>query len=400
MVMSADVKFLSSTMPNAPQLSATDGSMIAVLDACLVNGWNTTTADSVTVAAGVVTANFSAGHPFIKWQVVIVAGATPAGLNGEARVTEATTNTVKWQVTGVADGTATETITLKTAPLGWQKPHAGTNKGAYKIDNTKYPASPACLVRFDDNYTYGAKVAGYESMSGIDTGTNQFPSAGQNSNGLWVIKTESSSTRENRSWFIIGDDKLFYFGINNYTADLIYAGPTWTAFGQYANNAIDPFAFVVTGSASNESPSIYYASDTVFTTSSRADRQYIARSYDGLSASKNYLAKTWPSEYGGSGTSSGPLAYPNGPNNGLYMCPIDLFESSPNGFQHRGAYPGAYMLPHNLAGRLVADKRSTLLDDTIAGFEGRVVGFYPIAESPGVRSWGIVAFDLTGPWGR
>lgn len=398
MPMSTSVKFFHSTMSNAPQLSATKGSLIAVLDACLVNGWNTTTADSVTVAAGEVTANFSAGHPFVKWQVIQVAGATPAGLNGEARVTAVTTNTVKWQVTGVADGTATGSITVKTPPLGWQKPHAGTNKGAYKIDNTKYPASPACLVRFDDNYTYGAKVAGYESMSGIDTGTNQFPSAGQNPNGLWVMKTESASTSENRSWFVIGDDKTFYFGINNYNADLNYNGATWSAFGQYANNAIDPYAFVVSGTANSETTAVYNQSDNAFYANPRSSRQYIARGYDGLTASVEFEVRSWPNQYGASG--AGPIAYPNGPNNGLYLCPADLVESSVYGWQHRGAYPGAYMLPQNLIGRVLADRRSPVLDDTIAGFEGRVVGFYPMAYSPANRSWSIVAFDLTGPWGR
>jgi hypothetical protein len=397
--MSTSVKFLSSTMPNAPQLSATDGSMIAVLDACLVNGWNTTTADSVSVAAGVVTANFSAGHPFVKWQVVQVAGATPAGLNGEARVTEVTTNTVKWQVTGVADGTATGTITLKTAPLGWQKPYSGTNKGVYKINNTLFPDAPACLVRFDENYTYGAKVAGYESMTSVDAGTSEFPSSGQAPSGLWVIKTESASPSENRSWFIIGDGRLFYFGINNYTSDLNYTGATWSAFGQYSNNSIDAYAFVVTGTANSENTGVYSASDNVFYSNQRDNYQFIARSYDGLTSSRSFEIRSWPTQYGVSG-GNGPIAFPNGPNSGMYLCPADIIENSAAGWQHRGSLPGAYMLPHNMIGRVVSDRRSPVLDDSIAGFSGRVIGFFPTAYSPGNRSWGIVALDLTGPWER
>ena len=50
MPMNTSVKFFSSTMLNAPKLSATKGSMIAVLDACLVDGWNLTTVDSMTMS--------------------------------------------------------------------------------------------------------------------------------------------------------------------------------------------------------------------------------------------------------------------------------------------------------------------------------------------------------------
>lgn len=400
MPMSTSVKFFSSAMPNAPQLSAANGSLISVLDACLVNGWNSTTAASVAVSAGVATATFASAHPFQKWQVILVAGATPSGLNGEARITAVTANTLSWAVTGVADGTATGTITVKTAPLGWLKAHTGTHKAAYKIDGAAHPEAPACLVRFDDSFTYGAKVAGYESMSSVDDGVNPFPTSGQNPNGLWVLKTESSSTSAFRSWYVVGDGKLFYIGVNNSNDIALSSGPTWSAFGQYANNAIDAFAFIVTGANNNESAGSSASQHQIFYTQARNEYQFAARSYDGLSLSVSFEIRSWPSQYGSSGGPGAPLAYPNGPNNGLYLCPADIIEASASGFQHRGALPGSYMLPHNLMGRILPDKNTVLMDDTIAGFEGRIIGFYPVVYTTGNNQRTVVAFDLTGPWER
>ena len=64
---------------------------------------------------------------------VLVDGVTGSmtALNGEQRVTAATATTLQF-ATAVADGTATGTITVKTAPAGWQKLYTGTNKAAFK----------------------------------------------------------------------------------------------------------------------------------------------------------------------------------------------------------------------------------------------------------------------------
>ena len=90
------------------------------------------------------------------------------------------------------------------------------------------------------------------------------------------------------------------------------------------------------------------------------------------------------------------MAYPNGPNNGLYLCPLDILELNDYGNHHRGTYPGVLMLPHRLNNRIVPDRQSAVFDNAIAGFEGKVVGFFPTTYSGDSR--GVVAFDLTGPW--
>lgn len=397
MPMNTSVKFFSSQMLNAPKVSGTKGPVISVLDACLVDGWNLTTVDSMTVSNNVVTANISAGHGFVQWQVIQVEGATPSGLNGEHRVTEVTATTVKFEVTGVADGAATGTITLKVAPLGWIKAFSGTNKAAYKVDAAKYPDTTGCLIRFDDSISYyNTRLAGFESMSSIDAGTGQFPTDGQMSTGLWLRKHDQSSATVYRPWFLVGDGRIFYFGIASYDGSATYGGPCWAAFGEYKSvTSGDAFNFVVAGNIASDSipaPD----DDYIFCNASRTNLQYLARSYDGLSGSASFTARSWPTSYSGSGEGNAPLAYPNGPNNGLYLCPLDILEIGSNGHHHRGTYPGVLMLPHRLTDRIVPDRQTAVLDNAIAGFEGRVIGFFPTAY--GYSQRGVVAFDLTGPW--
>jgi hypothetical protein len=397
MPMNTSVKFFSSTMLNAPKIAGGKGPVISVLDACLVDGWNLTTVDSLTVSNNVVTANISAGHGFVKWQVIQVAGATPSGLNGEHRVTEVTTNTVKFEVSGVANGTATGTITLKIAPLAWVKAFSGTNKAAYQIDTAKYPQASTCLIRFDDNVSnYCTRLAGFTAMTSVDVGTGQFPTDGQQSSGLWLLKNQDSSTTAYRPWFLVGDGRMFYFGIASYTDTPTYGGPTWAAFGEFQSVTNgDAFDFIVAGNYPNDSTPSPDQSYT-FCNASRESYQYLARSYDGISQSARFTSRSWPTSYSGSGEGSAPLAYPNGPNNGLYLCPLEIMETGSYGYHHRGTYPGVLMLPHRLNNRIVPDRQTAVLDDAIAGFEGKVVGFFPTAYSGSER--GVVAFDLTGPW--
>jgi len=119
------VKWARSDMPGAPVLTRAAGSMTALLDALLVDGWGLQAATSVVVASGVATATFAADHAAAMHSVVEVAGATGSytDLNGEQKITVANSNTLKW-ATALPDGTATGSITVKMAGGGWERPDA------------------------------------------------------------------------------------------------------------------------------------------------------------------------------------------------------------------------------------------------------------------------------------
>ncbi len=84
--MTTSVKYFHSELPGAPVLSGTAGSRIAVLDACLRDGWGLLTASGVSVAGGVATATFTASHSFEPLSVILVAGASVPAINGEQRL--------------------------------------------------------------------------------------------------------------------------------------------------------------------------------------------------------------------------------------------------------------------------------------------------------------------------
>lgn len=81
------VKVFSSTDTSAPTLANTVGSLITVLDACLVNGYGSVTLSSLVVSSNVATATVAAGHGFTMigdtGHVIKIEGAAPSGLNGE-----------------------------------------------------------------------------------------------------------------------------------------------------------------------------------------------------------------------------------------------------------------------------------------------------------------------------
>ena len=86
------------------------------------------------------------------------------------------------------------------------------------------------------------------------------------------------------------------------------------------------------------------------------------------------------------------MPYPNGPDYGLYLCEAQLFEGS----HYRGDWPGMRFIPQNVLRQICPNLNTPYFDTQVAGYEGKVVGFFPCAYS-GVE-WGVVAFDLTGPW--
>ncbi len=111
---STAVKWIRHDMRGAPEIKGNaPGALIAALKALLVTGWGSTTALSVSVEAGIATATVTAGSSFTEHAVVLVAGATPAALNGEARVLTASNTQITFATTA-PDGLATGTTPSKT----------------------------------------------------------------------------------------------------------------------------------------------------------------------------------------------------------------------------------------------------------------------------------------------
>lgn len=337
--MTTKTKPFSSAMVGAPALTGLVGGLLPILDACLVTGFGLQTATSLVVVGGVATATFATTHAAVKDTVVLITGATPSGLNGEHRVTVHAGNTVKFATTE-ADVTATGTITVKVAPLGWTNPFTGTNKSVYKMVDAQ--GTGFCL-RVVDTGTTSARVIGYEAMTDVDTGFGPFPTTAQMSGGDWWSKSAGGNATV-VSWRIVGDSRGFYFSVNNYGASSAYQTFYFGDIKSVKSN--DPYACVLTGASSDVAgQQNTYGGQILYSYG-------IGYNYTGLWAARaanaiggstrmvNTLAMSMTSQAAFSMGAYG-TPFPSPVDNGLIFSPIMVWNES----GLRGYYPGLVSTP-------------------------------------------------------
>lgn len=255
MVASTDIKFYVHTNNNAPQLQNAYGSMIQVLDACLVSGIQLGAVSSLIANGATVTATFSTAHNLMQYQVIQIAGAAQTEYNGQHRILSVPSSTTVTFALAAAPtaSPATGTISASLPPLGWEKPFSSTNangggKAAYRSTNLLLPSRPFLRVvdeldpAWNSTYAKYAKVGIVEDMSDIDTMLGgQVPYDSANPNKNWVGTGSGSSAYNgwakwyyaryqleggtadqttppagNRSWIVVGTKDHFY--ISNITS--------------------------------------------------------------------------------------------------------------------------------------------------------------------------------------
>lgn len=237
----ADKRFtwMHSGQLGAPQMNGAAGSngqMLQVLDACLIDGFNPQTVTIATKTALTVTLTFGVSHGYELSQIIAVSGATDAVLNGNHRIASKTTNTVTIDAAGVA--VTTGTIVTKVAPLGWQSIFGVTDplKRAYRSNNMQSSKTvlyldmtiPASSGYNAANPVKRAMVDMCENMTALGTQINSYTSvfnnrpAIRNGKMFWYqcrdgAKNSPVTTTANRSWVIVGSDTCFYL-FNDYRA--------------------------------------------------------------------------------------------------------------------------------------------------------------------------------------
>lgn len=250
MVASTDIKLYVHTNNNAPQLQNAYGSMINVLDACLVNGINIGTVSSLTASGTTVTALFSASHNLMQYQVIKITGAAQSEFNGEHRIlTVPNAQSITFELAAAPSTmTATGTITASLPPLGWEKPFSSSNptgggKAAYRSKNLLLSSRPFLRVvdeldpAYTANYAKYAKVGIVEDMTDIDTMLGvQAPFDAANPDKNWVgtgsgisaingwarwyyayanafttaVNDTSAVVAGNRAYILVGSSDYFY----------------------------------------------------------------------------------------------------------------------------------------------------------------------------------------------
>lgn len=377
------VKYFTSDMPGAPVLTSRAGSLVALLDACLVDGWGMQTATSVTVAGGVATATFPADHAAFPDAVVLVAGATPAGLNGEQKITGRAANQVQW-ATAEADGTATGTITVMMAPAGWDKPFSATNTAVYKSANVQAHGQ---FFRIINTAHQSARIIGYENMTSATAGTGLFPTSAQFSGGYYLPIAPTTDTTP-IAWFVVSDGRLVHFGtvplIAYYGAD--YKTANAMAFGDLLprRGSGDPFATLVAGADTNDATNRGY-SQTL--TPSGDTTAALARGISGAAGAVRPNGEPEKNFYYGRpylpNTVTGQIELTN-------ICYRDDIYQNP-----RATLPGA-CLSVALAAEVLQEP-SWQRYATTGGRHRLMVKTHPSGPSQNSQL-DFVTYDITGPW--
>lgn len=384
-----DVKFFHSEIPGAPVLSGTAGSLIAVLDACLVNGWGLITAQSASVAGGVCTLNFATGHAFEADIVALVAGATAADINGEQRISAVGTNLVRFPAPGVADGPISGTITIKIAPAGWSKAFSGPNKAAYR---SLSPSASGAYLRIDHSAPRYARMRAYSTMTDIDAGADPTPTDAQ-INGGGYIPVSSTADATARRWMVVASDRFVHIlPAYSSTYPLDYS---LCSGGDYPSlKAGDAYPVIVVADTSDTSGSGSPGYNNALNLASGGGGAWLMRPYTQVGGALSaYLYKPGFLMSNPSGSTGHPIG-PNPINNAIEVCPTLIYEGPTVQGNRRGSLPGLYGIPHYLGGAF--DSKDRILP--AVGLPGHALISVRYYGNPTLAQSFRFAIDIYGPW--
>lgn len=401
--MANEIVYFDSLETGAPTLNNAAGSAIAVLDACLLTGFNLKSVTSISVTSSVATVACS-GHGYESGRMVDIAGSTPSGLNGRKKITVVNANTFTFPAPGVSDGSATGTLTAKRSPLGWTKARSDTNKAIYARTDV---AASASLFRVDDTgagiaSATAAGIFGVESATGIDAYTS--------ATSTTTLEKGANNTTAKR-WVLIGDSRSFYL----FTEHVTYPWGTYPAmsavagFGDVRSFRVgDLWRAFVLGGRHSLCPAYMNGSNSGFSTQFR-----FMRNAGGLSQNIGGKLLGYESNAGGGDSDQYPFGFydsvsyanqtrhtprwPSPVDGGLAVqYPVLVQERNDQmGHPIRGVMPG---LAAPLAAVGSALSGQYPYGRVLPGVAGTGRDFLAVTVGAGNFRYGAVLFDITGPW--
>jgi hypothetical protein len=380
------IKVYRSTDAGAPSLNGNAASLITVLDAVLVNGYNSISITGITRSGTTATVTCGAAHGLSTDDWALVAGAAQSDYNIEAQVTVTDSTHFTYQVANSPTTPATGTITVKRAPGGFTKAFSATGKAAYRAN--RLDSARHFLRVLDDASSAGAykeaQTWSYENMTDVDTGTG--PTATVR---YWNKSTTGDGTA--RNWIIITDGKLIYYvcGTDGAAATLggaanYYHAGVWGDF--ISNKAGDTYNVVHIGAlnANSQTNGNTNALAQQVQNMTNTGGVLIARSYTAVSSQVTdaALMATIMSTVLGA---VAYITYPHAVDNGLYLTPVNINEGAKGVL--RGRLPGAYETMH---GRCLPN---WTVFDNVQGLSGRRFIMLYTTTSGNACS---VVLDITG----
>jgi hypothetical protein len=426
--------YFGTTQADYPRLTNSPGSLIALLDAVLVNGYGDKPVTSLVIDANRKATVTVANHGYDVPARFEIYGADQSAINGEWEVESVPdANTITFTApASLANTTITGNVRIRVPPLGWDKVFSDTNRAVYraKVGNRHY-------LYIDDTGTNGAlpgaaKVRPFEHMDSIDEAiSNSWMAYGDSlknstrytsSTGLsiaenravcWMHYIDPGTTGDNGTttdigWTIVGCDRFFYFSIQNMNGVSHAPNRTLYLFGDFPSIKLDDAKNVIIRGADCFDPVWAFnneygrRSGRYFSFQKASRGNFLASGF-----SQNTGNKWWTIMPPGHGFTLNDWDYPvgaieapsvaRGPNPAsggyIFMGPCHLYEDyEGNEFASgmaysvlRGFMPGFYVVPTNF---LSADysyffiKQNQLLKDSknrryiTMGIRGHTASYY------------------------
>lgn len=387
--VSTSVKWAVSSMTGAPTLNGTAGSMIALLDAFLVNGFGTKAVDSAQVTSGVCRLAITGASAALDHSVIQLGGITGGGaaLNGLQRVKAATASYVEFAC-DLADGPLTGIITFKIAPLGWEKVFSKTNVAVYRSADV---SGTRAYYRVDDTNALFARVTMYEFMSDVDTGVGVAPQSV--SGGYYWYKRQSASAA-GVYWVLLGDSRGAVVCV------AAHAGTTAAASNGYgaicypmgdlkSYRSGDPWCAALGGA-----PTANFGDNSgcIFSTQASTGLT-VQRVSAGLGGAVQVTRSVSGTGVSGADATLGP--FPSRADNGFRLSKISLSDGVMTSNGPRGELAGVYHCPQSgLLVSMGSDVRLTQGQGDFAGVQLLTVG---CGGGSGAAT-GCGVLDVTSDW--
>lgn len=281
---------------------------------------------------------------------------------------------------------------------GWTKPYTGTNLAAFR--NTTSGGS-GMYLRVDDSgggtgSTREALVRGYATMSDVNTGTVETPTAAQVSTSLvWRKSNTTDSTA--RSWVLIADERTFYLCVNTGTLTGEYGSGTYAAGDFTSLVPGDAYGWFVSGRESQQGAGTQGAQSGLCLKSNQfatpaTEGVWLPRGFAGT-GSPIRAAMAMPASISGPiGASLGAIARP-APGSGLDMWLKGMLCAEAS---VRGVMRGLYLPLHDCSSLSIGTEFSAppgAPDAVLVTLRHNTQ-----SASTGAATDGHVFVDRVGPW--
>lgn len=383
--MNSNVVFYDSGMAGAPQAAALNsaGAIIALLDAVLVNGFNSISVTSLTRSGTTATLVTSGSNNFAVKQRIEISGVDQAGWNDRWEVaTKPASNTVTFTVPNTLAATTTGTISAKHPAAGWSKTAAGTNNAAYKVGGATnfWVQIEDNNPNADSNATFRARTA--QGWTALDTATVLGEVALHTKSGgsSWAVAADPTGF-----WLLVGaagGSLLAGFG----SFDSYVTGDAWAFFNTRGRNTQ-----LIGGSPSTNLGT--FGPVAVDGNNASTSRPYsIIRNYTQVGSFVDGINMPFSGTYPATYSYTQATNMPSEVDGTVPLLPAILFEFNGSATRLRGKLRGVYLmlgLPSGFSSPF------TLLDDVSIGGVVRRVAVVNLGVQGGTRA---VALDVSANW--